>query len=183
MNLTPKNIFKGVTSDGKTFTVEQYDFQTLANLKLIHLIVMIIALSVLSCIISPITLFIAVLIYNIKDHKFSQRFFNIFGIILSGYLLLDCYNKWFVIHILQIVFQGDYFNIILSVNLATLVCHTIMLLFNTFICKWYETKKDGFIIYFCIMFFFFWITYLFSREVFVPKIVNHVPIIESNSAQ
>lgn len=130
MNFTPKNVFEGENSDGTTFTMAEWDFNTLANLQIGSLFLMLIAGSLLSTIISPILLIMCVLTITGR-----VKVINIMGIVIGIYFLIDYKNDWLCFGILKMFLEPSQLKIVFAMNVASLGTHILFLVFGKIIAK------------------------------------------------
>ncbi len=141
MELTPKNIFKGKNSDGSTFRVEEWDYFTLANLEMIGWICTLIAIALVGAFISPILMILC--LFNFTGRA---KLLHLIGIIISAYFLYDCYSGWLGLAILRIFLEDTTLNIIVAINCAALLCHTVILFFGIIIYNEAAKLKNAFLL-------------------------------------
>jgi hypothetical protein len=131
MNYTPKNILKGRTSKGETFTIREWTFEELATIETsVFFILLILGLVVGSFAAPVLTLFALI--------GFSGRFqFTQLLAILTGvYFLIDCYYGSIALAALKIFFEESTIDLLLLFNGASVVISTILMFFGSFISDW-----------------------------------------------
>ena len=126
MNITPRSIFKGKNSDGTTFRAEEWDFNTLAQIEVTGMLVMIGVTLVLS---SFLSLFL--MIMCIINYSGGGTFINIIGIIIGTYFLIDCSQGWLTLMALWLFFDERTINLIVGLNVGALVVHLTLVMFGT----------------------------------------------------
>jgi hypothetical protein len=124
INFTPRNIFKGKNSNGTSFTVEEWDFGTIANFEIAHLLVMIALGFAIGSVISPILLAISLIFF-----KGRAALLHIIGVIFSGYFLIDCYNDWIGIMVVYLFCDEPELIFIVALNFASLLTHASLVFF------------------------------------------------------
>lgn len=85
----PKNVFKGVNSDGSTFRVEEWDYGDLATLELIPAFFMFIISLTVASFAAPILTFLLLVYVGV-----NARFRYLFTALLSAYVLYDFSHGW-----------------------------------------------------------------------------------------
>jgi hypothetical protein len=125
MNITPKNILRGRNSDGSTFTIEEWDFATLANLQFASLFVMLIFLMAIASIASPILAVLAII-------SFSGKFnlMNLLSIIFGVYFIYDCSQGWMSVLALSLFAKESVINFILQLNIVSIIISSFLLIFG-----------------------------------------------------
>jgi hypothetical protein len=128
MNITPKNIYKGRNSDGSSFRMEEWDFATLSNIELGSGIIVFIFCMAFISIISPLLTLLTIL-------SFSGRFnfMYVLSILLGGYFLYDCSHGWLGVLCLSFFASESTINLIINLNIASIVISSILVIFGGFI--------------------------------------------------
>src|ERR1035438_6864861 len=116
MNITPRSIIKGTNSDGTSYTMEDWDYSTLANLQSVGLFFMLIGAAIFSSIAGPITLVVCILTMNGR-----VKLANIFGILATAYFLIDASNCWIMSQLIHFFCDNTQFKILIGINLACLI--------------------------------------------------------------
>lgn len=122
MNILPKHILKGTNSNGSTFSVNEWDYSTLANLQGVGFFVALIISLLLCSVASPIILILCVVIYNGKTNILS-----LIGALISTYFLIDCYNDWLAIKALGLFCDESEIKLFIAFNIASLITHLLMM--------------------------------------------------------
>lgn len=125
MNLTPRSIFLGKNSDGSNFRIAEWDFATLSNIEFTGLMVRLVVLLALSSIVSPILVLIGFLWFN---GRFKVGY--LIAILTSIFFLTDCYYGWLTTTILSTFCDDAVFNILIGLNIMSLIISTILFLFS-----------------------------------------------------
>jgi len=125
MNITPRSILKGRNSDGSSFSVAQWDFNTISNMQTTGLLVGLVVGLITSSIASPVILLFSLLAFN---GRLNMGF--ILSALISGYFLLDCHNGWITISAINIFFTEPTINLLVSINTASLLISLILILFG-----------------------------------------------------
>jgi len=128
MDITPRSILKGRNSDGSSFSVAQWDFNTISNMQTTGLLVGLVASLILSSIASPLILLFSLLAFNGRPNLGT-----ILSALISGYFLFDCHNGWITISAINIFFTEPTINLLVSINTATLLISLILILFGKII--------------------------------------------------
>jgi len=136
-NIFPKNVIKGETSDGKSFTANEYDFDTFATLQLVSLGGYLIIGGLFCAIASPIILIM------LMAH-FTGRFnFVYLSIpILSGYFIYDCANGWIMSLILNFFIEADTLVSLVGMHMACISVIIILTFFGKFIINIINAATD-----------------------------------------
>lgn len=125
MNITPISILKGRNSDGSSFRVAQWDFNTISNMETTGLLVGLVVGLIASSVIAPIILLVSLLNFN---GRLNLGF--ILSAIISGYFLIDCNNGWITLSALNIFFSETTINFLVAMNTATLLLNLILIVFG-----------------------------------------------------
>ena len=145
MNITPRNVFSSTNSDGTKISTEEYDFNTFAQLEMLSwgtkLILGMLILGVgmlLTSIASSVILVIA--LYNFNGRL---KIPHVLGIILSGYFLIDAYNGWLALVLLNSFVNESTINFLIALNVGVLVTHIVLLIFGWNIALYLRKKEDA----------------------------------------
>ncbi len=125
MRFLPKNVFKGTNSDGSTFTANEWDYNTLANIQGASFLVILIISLLLCSVLSPILLIICIVMYNGKINALS-----LIGALIGLYFLIDCYNDWLAIMALGLFCDANDIKLLIAFNVASLITHIVMMTAN-----------------------------------------------------
>ncbi len=166
LNITPKNVFKGTNSDGTKFTINEWDFGTLANLNIASLFVTFIG-CVFLCSIAPFIFFI-ICVFTINGRP---QILNILGILFSAYFLIDCYKGWIGTLTLNIVCDESQMKFMIGLNVACLITHLIFLFLTKTL---YEYSVGEKLIYFLILMCIFVFSYQLVGKPLAPKLGERV---------
>lgn len=131
MNYTPKNILKGRTSNGETFTIREWTFEELGTLEALVFFVLLIAALVVGSVVAPILTLLAVI-------GFTGRF-QLIPLIafLSGvYFLIDCYFGLLALTAVKMFFEESAINLLLLLNGGSVFVSTILMIFGSSISNW-----------------------------------------------
>jgi hypothetical protein len=162
-NIFPKNVIKGETSDGKSFTANEYDFDTFANLQLINLGIFLIVGSLFCIIASPIILIMIMVGFT---GKFNFVYLSI--PILSGYFILDCAKGWLMSLLLNFFIEADTLVLFVGIHIGCIAVVVVLTLFGNTILKTINRLADDvmnrYIIFFLLMGFVFCMSMAFSFE-------------------
>ncbi len=162
-NIFPKNVIKGETSDGKSFTANEYDFDTFANLQLINLGIFLIIGSLFCIIASPIFLIMIMVGFT---GKFNFVYLSI--PILSGYFILDCAKGWLMSLILNFFIEADTLVLFVGIHIGCIAVIVVLTLFGKFIFNTINRITDDvmnrYIIFFLLMGFVFCLSMAYSFE-------------------
>ena len=136
-NIFPKNVIKGETSDGKSFTANEYDFDTFATLQLFSLGGYLIIGGLFCAIASPIILVM------LMAH-FTGRFNFVYLAIpiFSGYFIYDCTNGWIMSLILNFFIEADTLVSLVCMHIACISVIVVMTLFGKFIINVINAATD-----------------------------------------
>ena len=139
MNVTPKSVFKGTNSNGSKFRMEEWDFNTLAQIELVSFVCLMLTVLLLSAFL-PILLLILTIIY------FNGRFAiaNIVGLIGSIYFLYDCSHGWLTLITLTFVFEEPTIALLYGLNIGACIGHILIILFGGIIFKSVNENKTMF---------------------------------------
>jgi len=135
----PKNVFKGVNSDGTTFRVEEWDYGDLATLEVIPAIFMCIFAFAMASIAAPI-LTILLLVYV----GLEGRFRYLFTALLSGYVLYDFYHGWLCLISTNFIFSDKYVSYIMIANAITFGVSMLMFVFHNMIYSFTYEPVSGY---------------------------------------
>lgn len=125
MNIFPKNVFRGQSSSGEKFRVEEYDYSTHVNLQFIDGILIVIAGVILCYIIQiPMMLFTIIHFRGQKWYKFIP------ALLTSVYLLVDAHFGWVVTLIASILFSNNTLNTIVCLNWAFIFVYITLIVFS-----------------------------------------------------
>lgn len=124
-NLFPKNVFKGKNSDGSSFTVREYDFETYANLEFMNLLLMLFGGALIYGFISPIYFIFLILSF---DGRFSLL--PLVTIILSGFFIIDAKNGWIFTNLISIFFDNSQMSFIFNMHCGIISASVVLLAFS-----------------------------------------------------
>lgn len=125
MNFVPKNILKGRTSSGETFTIREWDFATLATLETIGFFWVLIPCLLLSSIAAPILTLFCLLGFT---GRFRMTYILI--LILASYFLYDCHQGWISLGALNLFFEEKTINKFVYMNGASIIITLILIVFG-----------------------------------------------------
>jgi hypothetical protein len=131
MNYTPKNILKGRTSKGETFTIREWSFQEIATLETLSFLWLLILGLVAGSVAAPIFTIFAII-------GFSGRFqiTQLIAILSGVYFLIDCHMGWIALGALKIFFEERTINMFLVANGASVIVSSILMFFGGFFSNW-----------------------------------------------
>jgi hypothetical protein len=125
MNYTPKNILKGKTSKGDTFTIREWDFETLATLETFGFLWMLIICLIFSSVAGPILTLISLFAFTGRF-----RLTYVLSLLISSYFLYDCYHGWISLGALNLFFEEKTINKLVYFNGASIIVTLILLIFG-----------------------------------------------------
>ena len=125
MNYTPKNILKGRTSSGETFTIREWDFATLGTLEALGFLGMLIPCLIFSSIAAPILTLLCLLGFN---GRFRLTYVLI--LLVASYFLFDCYQGWISLGALNIFFEENTVDKLVYMNGASIIIVLILIVFG-----------------------------------------------------
>ncbi len=128
MNYTPKNILKGKTSKGDTFTIREWDFGTLATLETFGFLWMLIICLIFSSVAGPILTLICLFAFT-----GSFRLTYVLSLLISSYFLYDCYHGWISLGTLNLFFEEKTIDKLVCLNGASIIVTLILLIFGNVI--------------------------------------------------
>ena len=124
----PKNVFKGVNSDGSTFRVEEWDYGDLATLELIPAIITFIVCLAVASFAAPILAFLLLAYVGV-----DARFRYVFTALLSGYVLYDFSHGWLCLTATSFFLSDKYVSYLMIANLMTFVISIFMFVLHPFL--------------------------------------------------
>ena len=127
-NFMPKNYFEGRDSNGTSFSFKQWDYTTIANLEFASFMMTLLVSLALSAIVAPIITLITINYFNGRN-----KFMYLIAAIISAYFLYDCAHGWLGVKVWGFLLSEKNINILVYINLATLVINIIFLLVGNFI--------------------------------------------------
>lgn len=131
MNFTPKNIFKGEHSDGKKFTVDEWEYGSVGAMEAGEFWPMAFLSVILMVIASPLMLLISLLTYN-GNIKIS----NIVGMVIGSYFLVDVYDTWICSLFASVFINESLMVFFVTLTIASLIGHIFLFIlticFNRF---------------------------------------------------
>lgn len=131
MNYTPKNILKGRTSSGETFTIREWTFEELGTLEALAFFVLLIAALVVGSVAAPILTLLAVIGFTGRF-----QFIQLLAILTGVYFLMDCYYGLIALAALKIFFEESTIDLLLLFNGGSVVISTILMVFGSSISNW-----------------------------------------------
>lgn len=150
MNFRPEKLYLGKNPDGSNLRIEEWNYDTRAGYELAGSFMNLFVGVLFVQIISPFLLILCIL-------NFSGRanILNVIGILLGSYFLYDASHGWLVTNFLHILLSERIINILVYLNTISVVLHTILFLFSTFIFnvinKKFNTKDDCNQAFLCII--------------------------------
>jgi len=125
MNILPRNIYKGRNSDGSSFRVEEWDYETLIGLELPGQIFVFILCLIIIPFVAPLFTILAIL-------SFSGRFNLLYipSLIFGGYFLYDCSIGYFSVLSLSFFIDEAIINLFVKANIIAVIVTLVLLLFG-----------------------------------------------------
>lgn len=124
MQITPKHIFRGRTSDGKSFRAEEWDFATLSNMEFSGMLVIFFILLVFEAFAAPFIVLMTTM-FGVRN-----SLLNFFAMCFGFYFLVDVSSGWIVLTALNTVFEEKTIDIIYMANVTSVCFATAGLFFN-----------------------------------------------------
>lgn len=135
----PKNVFKGVNSDGSTFRVEEWDYGDLATLEVPQAIFMFIVCLAVASVAAPILTLLLLLYVGI-----DARFRYLFTALLSGYVLYDFYHGWLCLSAIQFFLSDNLISYLMIANLMAFVISVLMFILHPLLKSYAYEPASGY---------------------------------------
>jgi len=123
-NFLPKNIHKGVNSDGSSFKTEEFDLNATANINLFNGFWAILASGFIGLLLAPYFFVMAVLSFNGNKSLFWV------SAIISGYVIFDFNKGWLILLIASLGFTDSELSHIGGGMGGILLCSAFMIIFG-----------------------------------------------------
>jgi len=137
LNFTPKNIIKG-KQRGSNFTLEEWDFNTFANLHLGEFLILFVIGVIASSILAPL-----VALFCIIRLDTNIKWLQIIGVLIGSYFIYDASHGWLGITALNLILDESSINYLVMINFASAMMCGIMFLFNGLI--WSNLQKPPYV--------------------------------------
>lgn len=125
MDFRPEKLYLGEHANGKPLRIEEWSFDTRAGVELMGSLVNLFTVILFAQIISPFILVFIILGYN---GRFS--IYNLIGLIVGSYFLIDAYNGWIITTILKIFLSEGVMNVLIYLNAIAVILHAFILVFG-----------------------------------------------------
>lgn len=121
--IQPEKIFKGTNSDGTKFTVEQWNYNTFANIQFTWYLLIFVA-GLLLCSLASLILAVITIFY------FKKRpiLLNVAGILVGIYFWIDYYQTWLVKLALNVFVDDKNIKVLFIFNIMAIITNIICLI-------------------------------------------------------
>lgn len=131
MKLTPNNILKGRTSSGERFTIRDWSFDVLAPIEMANFFLLLSLALLTSSFIAPVLTLLTLFFF-----KSGFRLSYLLILIVGGYMLIDAYNGWLMLTVLNLFMEESSINKLVLVNAISVFITLLLVFFNGFIANY-----------------------------------------------
>jgi hypothetical protein len=156
-NILPKNVIEGSDSNGNEFRAFEYDYSTFATLQVINFMTYLMFGFLFYAISGPIIFVMLVLQFN---GRFNPVALTI--PILSGLFIYDCSQGWLPSTLLALFVDNEGLVFLTAVNVASIVCISIMVIFGRLIVYLINDFTDNVNTRYAIFFIFIGVIFFIS---------------------
>jgi hypothetical protein len=125
MAYTPKNIHKGTTSSGESFTIREWKFEEIATLETLKYLWFLVLILTVFSVAAPILTLLAI-------YSFSGRLqiLQILAVLSGVYFIIDCHMGWIALGALKLFFEERTITTLLMANGASVLVSGTLMLFS-----------------------------------------------------